>query len=129
MKYNKAEIMKNAWKAVRTLGITMSEALKRAWATAKAVAEKIIFNGFAKVAIRENGETNPNVGGEKDCDSNYLTFKMWEKNGNRRIYINDYKRRSCGYIDLNNGNKIVNAAAYCSAQETAEYFLSAYKVA
>ena len=129
MKYNKAEIMRNAWAAVRTLGITMSEALKRAWAVAKTAAEKIAFNGFAKVAIRENGETNPNVGGEKDCDSNYLTFKMWEKNGNRRIYINDYKRRSCGYIDLNNGNKIVNAAAYCSAQETAEYFLSKYTVA
>ena len=129
MKYNRSEIMKNAWAAVRTLSITMSEALKKAWATAKAAAEKIVFNGFAKVAIRENGETNPNVGGEKDCDSNYLTFKLWEKGGKRRIYINDYKRRSCGYIDLNNGKAIVDAAAYCSAQETAEYFLSAYIVA
>lgn len=128
MKYNRSEIMRNAWTAVRTLGISMSEALKKAWAAAKAVVEKIVFNGVAKVAIRENGEINPNVGGKNDCDSNYLTFKLWEKGGKRRIYMNDYKRRSCGYIDLDN-NTIVDAAGYCCAYETAEYFLNTYTVA
>ena len=28
-----------------------------------------------------------------------LTFNNWEKGGKRRIYINDYKRRTIGFID------------------------------
>lgn len=32
-----------------------------------------------------------------------LTFNKWEKNGKRRIYINDYKRRTLGYIDMISG--------------------------
>lgn len=29
-----------------------------------------------------------------------LTFNRWEKGGKKRIYINDYKRRTIGYIDI-----------------------------
>lgn len=32
-----------------------------------------------------------------------LTFNRWEKAGKRRIYINDYKRRTIGFIDMDNG--------------------------
>lgn len=128
-KYNKSEIMKNAWNLVRTLGMTMSEALRKAWADAKTTLEKVVFEGFAKVIIHKNGKTNPYIGTEYDSESNYLTFKLWEKGNNRRIYINDYKRRSCGYIDLNNNNVIVDAAGYCSAYETAQWFLSNYAIA
>lgn len=39
MKYNKSEIMKEAWKIVKHLGITISEGLKKAWARAKAPKE------------------------------------------------------------------------------------------
>lgn len=54
----------------------------------------IKFENMAKVAIVDkNGETNPFTGTEKDDPSNYLIFKMWKKNGYKRIYVNDYKRR------------------------------------
>lgn len=48
------------------------------------------FENYAKVAKMENPSDDPH----------YLTFKRWEKNGNKRIYINDYKRRTLGYIDM-----------------------------
>ena len=35
MKYNKSEIMKNAWNLVKTMKITMSAALRKAWAAAR----------------------------------------------------------------------------------------------
>lgn len=37
MKYNKSDIMKNAWNLVKTYGINISIALKSAWALAKAL--------------------------------------------------------------------------------------------
>lgn len=40
---------------------------------------------------------------DPEVKSAFLTFKVWEKAGKRRIYINDYKRRTLGYIDCNNG--------------------------
>ncbi len=40
---------------------------------------------------------------DDDQESKYITFKLWEKGGNRRIYINDYKRRTFGYIDIATG--------------------------
>lgn len=43
---------------------------------------------------------------ENTCgEHSFLTFKKWEKNGAKRIYINDYKRRTLGYIE--NGNVII----------------------
>lgn len=56
-------------------------------------------------------------------DADYLTFKPWTKNGVTRIYINDYKRRTIGYINEdgssvisdNQGNTTeqINAAINC----------------
>lgn len=34
-KYNKSEIMKNAWSIRKSFNVSMSEALKKAWAKAK----------------------------------------------------------------------------------------------
>ena len=48
------------------------------------------FDGYTKTARRE--ET-------WDQDSNYLYFKKWEKGDIKRIYINDYKKRTLGYIE------------------------------
>lgn len=82
-------IMKRAWEIYRTLVgnhiAKLSQALKMAWKEVK----KVVFNGFAKVAKTENtyGEC---------C---FLTFKAWEKYGKSRIYINDYKGRTLGYIE------------------------------
>lgn len=42
MKYNKSEIMKAAWNMVKVAGITISAALKNAWAAAKSVIKTIV---------------------------------------------------------------------------------------
>lgn len=47
MKYNKREIMKAAWNRVKTAGMTISAALKAAWADAKSVI-KTITDGTEK---------------------------------------------------------------------------------
>lgn len=36
---------------------------------------------------------------DDDQASKFVYFKLWEKGSKRRIYVNDYKRRSFGYID------------------------------
>lgn len=49
------------------------------------------FEGIAKIAKNDNAHD----------DYCYLTFKMWEKGNKKRIYINDYKCRTIGYIENN----------------------------
>lgn len=57
--------------------------------------EKIMkkFEKEAKITItgRENYAD--------DDAAKFLNFKLWEKGGKKRIYVNDYKRRTLGYID------------------------------
>ena len=84
------------------------------------------FEGTARVAKIENGKMNMYVGTEFDSDSNYLTFNLWERENKRRIYMNDYKRRSVGYINLTSGNEIVTDYGY--AEETAGWFLENYEI-
>lgn len=86
------------------------------------------FERMAKVAkVDENGNINPNCGTNKDDESNYLTFKLWEKNGYKRIYANDYKKRSVGYINCNNGNEIVSDYSKGENFETMKYFVNNYE--
>lgn len=40
-------------------------------------------------------------------DADYLKFKPWTKNGVTRIYINDYKRRTIGYIN-EDGSSVIS---------------------
>lgn len=86
-------VMKRAWEIYRTLVgdhiAKLSMALRQAWAEVKAAAAKQAFTGFAKVARKE----------ETYGESCFLFFKLWEKYGKKRIYINDYKRRTLGYIE------------------------------
>lgn len=95
----KKQVMKRAWEIYRTLTgnriAKLSAALKQAWAEVKNVVKKVAFNGFAKVAKMEKTYD--------DCC--FLTFKAWEKYGKKRIYINDYKCRTIGYIE--NGETII----------------------
>lgn len=60
-KYNKSEIMKNAWSIRKSFNVSMSEALKKAWAKAK--SSDVVSNLLAS-------------GGRR-----------WTKNGNDRIYL------------------------------------------
>lgn len=74
------------------------------------------FTGIAKIAKIENAYD----------DSHYLTFKAWEKNGKKRIYINDYKRRTLGYIE--NGNVIISDRQG-NSQEYIDFALKAFEEA
>lgn len=84
------------------------------------------FTEITKVPKIENGKTNPNIGTEYDSESNYYTFKLWLKQDKKRIYINDYKGRGCGYIDLTRNNEIVADNRF--VVETAMWFLENYEV-
>lgn len=125
-KYNLSNIMKRAWELVKKVGMTISSGLKKAWGEAKHTMIK--FERYAKVAIVDaNGIHNPNCGTSNDDESNYLMFKLWEKNGYRRIYVNDYKRRTVGYIDCNNNNSIETEFSKGDFVETMKYFISNYE--
>lgn len=124
-KYNLSKIMKRAWQLVKETGITISSGLKKAWEETKKLMKKVKFDKNATVAKLENGKTNQYIGTEYDSESNYLYFSMWEKYGKKRIYINDYKRRSVGYIDCMNNNEI-HADGKCE-EETAKYFIANYE--
>lgn len=53
MKYNKSQIMKDAWNLIKTAGVSLSTALKAAWAKAKAIIKATShlddYCGHAKV--------------------------------------------------------------------------------
>lgn len=54
--YNRKEIMKNAWNIRRTAGVSMSVALKAAWALAKAInkAEEVAASSSWNAKVRVN---------------------------------------------------------------------------
>lgn len=54
MKYNLSKIMKTAWNLVKTLGMSMSAALKNAWASAKSPLKQLhMKEWFANKVARE----------------------------------------------------------------------------
>ena len=126
-KYNLSNIMKRAWELVKKAGMAISAGLKKAWKEAKEIMEKIKFEKTAKVAKIINGKQSMYVGTEFDSDSNYFTFNLWERGSLRRIYINDYRRRSVGYIDLNNNNVLETSFAKGEVVETANWFIENYE--
>ena len=68
MKYNKSDIMRNAWNIRRTANVDMSTALRAAWALAKAVND-------AETIGEESGW-------------NYkVSTNDWSKYGKNRTYI------------------------------------------
>ncbi|MBQ7792950.1 MAG: hypothetical protein IJ366_00355 [Clostridia bacterium] len=80
------------------------------------------FDGYAKAEKKENPY-------DESC---YLYFKLWEKNGKKRIYINTYKRRTLGYIDVTSGEIIIEdrQGSFQNEIETAlSNFLSKYEIA
>ena len=89
MKYNKKQIMSQAWQIRRTADVSMSVALKAAWAIAKAL-----------MAAEEKG---------KESGWNYKAIaKDWVKYGKNRTYVStriytnawNLKREyKMGYID------------------------------
>ena len=94
------KVMTRAWEIVKQAVATfggkaaqyMSGALRMAWKEIKKMAEKKEFPGYARIEKMEGTK-------EEYGASTYLYFKLWAKGGHRRIYINDYKRRTLGYIE------------------------------
>ena len=112
-------VMKRAWEIYRTLTgdhiAKLSAALRKAWAEIKN-ATKEAFAQFAKVAKQD-----------KICGEHcYLTFKAWEKGNKRRIYINDYKRRTLGYINRDNGEITIDDRCG-NTQEQIDYAINLFK--
>lgn len=114
------KIMKRAWEIYRTLTGThkskISIALKKAWSEVKTMVKKT-FEKIAVVARCENPDT--------DSRCEYLTFKAWSKGDKKRIYISDYKNRTLGYIDRENGEVIINDRQGMHQHEV-DYALNAF---
>ena len=70
----------------------------------------------AKIAKRANAES----------DSHFLTFNLWVKGDKHRVYINDYKRRTIGYIDLDSNNELVISDRQGNTQEEIDYAVAAF---
>lgn len=96
-KYNLSKIMKRAWELVRKAGLSISEGLKKAWREAKNIKEKL--SGSVKIQKFDSLGIS---------DSHFFTFNLWEKYGKKRVYVNDYKRRTIGYIENSVWNCIDN---------------------
>lgn len=116
-KYDLAAIMRKAWEIYRShkairVEISFGECLRRAWASAKSASEQPAKKTFTGSA---------NIDG--------FRFIAWEKYGKRRIYISNYSGHNAsnkgGYIDLDNGNRIVASGCVKSA---AHDFLSTYAI-
>jgi len=87
--YNLSTIMKRAWEIKNQDSKNIfSLCLKMAWEEAKAPKQK--FMGYAKIS-KTDGETYGN--------SDFLYFKLWIKADKKRVYINDYKRRTIGFLE------------------------------
>lgn len=113
-KYNLSNIMKRAWELVKKVGLSMSEALKEAWKEAKTVKEK--FNKIARIK---------KTGTQWSEESSILTFKAWEKYGKKRVYINDYKNRTIGYIE-GESHKIIDCVG--NTMETIEAAIADFRM-
>mgnify|MGYP003307472912 CR=1 FL=1 len=68
VKYNRSQIFKNAWRAVKELGVSISEALKAAWAFAKKEATKVEAKEEAKDYSKMTVAELKEVAAEKNID-------------------------------------------------------------
>lgn len=96
MKANLKYIMKRAWEIKKMNKENIfGLCLKMAWEEAKKIKKS--FTGFAKVLKEKEAKLGLPIC--QYLDSDFFTFKKWEKGNYSRIYCNDYKGRSVGYIN------------------------------
>lgn len=91
MKYNKSEIMMEAWKIRRSVNaraLTFGQCLVRAWAKAKKAAEIA-----AQTTVRFVDGMTVTVDGID------FTLRRWTKYGMDRLYVN-WKNEKVGYMDI-----------------------------
>lgn len=110
-KYNLSKIMKRAWELVKKAALSISEALKKAWREAKEVKEDIVETLKANLEDMLYGNTYIHAGMERKVQA-----KLWEKAGNKRMYLNincyslagNYKGQyKCGYVDMLTGKYVL----------------------
>lgn len=77
------------------------------------------LEGTIKIAKSENADL--------ENEAAFLTFKKWEKNGKCRIYINDYKGRTIGYIDHKNNDEAVINDRQGNYQAEIDFAIEAFK--
>ena len=103
-KYNLSNIMKRAWELVRKAGMTISSGLKEAWREAKEMKENLVEELKANLEDMIYTNIYIHAGVERT-----VSAKLWEKNGNKRMYlaINCYTANGrfkgsykCGYVDM-----------------------------
>lgn len=87
MKYNKSEIMKEAWAWHRKYsGYTFADCLRRAWKLAKEAWMEAHKTPFEREAVMNYNGTE-------------VYFRRWEAYGKRRVYCN--YGSGDGYFDIN----------------------------
>lgn len=103
-KYNLSNIMKRAWELVKKTGMTISSGLKKAWKEAKEMKENLVEELKANLEDMMYNNVYIHAGVERS-----VSAKLWEKNGNKRMYlaINCYTANGrfkgsykCGYVDM-----------------------------
>lgn len=88
VKYNRSQIFKNAWKLVKEAGISISEALKVAWAFAKKEATKVEVAEPFKVCIDKTKEC---VGSFKKFEDALRKVNSFIQKGYRKVDVILYK--------------------------------------
>lgn len=86
--------------------------------------KKIFFEKFAKVVKTKNAEEAAISLYENESD--YLYFKLWEKGQYKRVYVNDYKRRTVAYIDCKTGNVVTEYSDKSEIYQTCLFFKKNY---
>lgn len=66
---------------------------------------------------------------DAEIDSQHLTFKYWSKGDKHRVYIVDYKRRTLGYIDIDNNNTVEINDRQGNTQTDIDYAVATFMAA
>lgn len=92
MKNQKSTVMQKAWEVVKTLKVTISEALKNAWKAVKkaTVIEKATAMAFFKITFaKATGEVTERVGSNARQKENCLMFFSVTDNGFRQAILDN----------------------------------------
>lgn len=66
---------------------------------------------------------------DSEVESQHLNFNYWSKGDKHRVYINDYKRRTLGYIDLDNSNTVEISDRQGNTQAEIDYAIAVFMAA
>ena len=102
MKYNLSKIMRKAWEIFRKLGVSFSEALHRAWESAKAEPTNAVLIAQAKAAAGITEEVNTWAGWKK------LGYEV--RHGSKALF-------GCDLVYASKGTGAIYKARFFSASQ------------